>query len=441
MTARRSRMPTWPRNLILAPALDAGDVRPAVEQRGQLAGRVDDLAGEHGVVLDRPDLDRVHPALHRGPAGLGQRPDRPDPGRRGGTVVLLAADPAGVLRRRVGHAPVPARPCAAASAASSRVVGVRPSGRLRRRVRFGRLGARAPAVWRRLAGTLAPGSAPWRPAWAFCRRPRSSSPLARVFRARLRASCRPALPRPRSAAAGWPRAGCARRTARSWPRRAGSGLPRRRSCRRCGRAAAGRAAASSCAAAGSRSRRPRAARPRRAPARPRPRASRRSGQSTKSSAIPVLARTQSCRSVSAWTLSITKCTARSVVGRRLRAYRSPAIVARSKSSTNTNTVRREYVGGSGGLARVRSAPAPRPPAGTRRFSRISAGTPMANTTTTSQAPSVNFTTAKMSTTTAEVTPAEKLITRLAPPGRLPLRGGTWPCRTRPCVNAVNTPIA
>ena len=48
-------------------------------------------------------------------------------------------------------------------------------------------------------------------------------------------------------------------------------------------------------------------------------ASRRSGQSTKSSTIPVLARTQSSRSRSAWTLSMTKWTACIVVGRRLRA--------------------------------------------------------------------------------------------------------------------------
>jgi hypothetical protein len=48
-------------------------------------------------------------------------------------------------------------------------------------------------------------------------------------------------------------------------------------------------------------------------------ASRRSGQSTKSSTIEVLARTQSSRSRSACTLSMTKWIARRVVGRRLRA--------------------------------------------------------------------------------------------------------------------------
>ena len=47
-----------------------------------------------------------------------------------------------------------------------------------------------------------------------------------------------------------------------------------------------------------------------------------------------------------------------------------------------------------------------------RLSLISTGTPTAKTISTIQAPSLNFTTAKMITTTSEVTPAEKLITSL-----------------------------
>jgi hypothetical protein len=60
----------------------------------------------------------------------------------------------------------------------------------------------------------------------------------------------------------------------------------------------------------------------------------------KSSVTPVLAFSQSCRRVAACALSMTKCTAVSLVGRRLRAYRSAATVARSKWSTNRYTVRR-----------------------------------------------------------------------------------------------------
>src|SRR5262249_23236110 len=139
-------------------------------------------------------------------------------------------------------------------------------------------------------------------------------------------------------------------------------------------------------------------------------ASRRSGQSTKSSTMPVFARTQSRRRVSAWALSITKCTACSEVGRRLRAYRSPAIVARSKLSTNTKTVRREYVGGSGGLAR---GPVSDSTCASIRYCRLSlmnANTRSGNTTTTSQAPSVNLTIAKIITTSAVYAPPTTLIT-------------------------------
>ncbi len=60
----------------------------------------------------------------------------------------------------------------------------------------------------------------------------------------------------------------------------------------------------------------------------------------KSRVTPRLARVHFSRSLSARTLSMTKCTARMLVGRRLRAYRSAARVARSKPSTKTKTVRR-----------------------------------------------------------------------------------------------------
>ena len=69
------------------------------------------------------------------------------------------------------------------------------------------------------------------------------------------------------------------------------------------------------------------------------RVSLRSGQSMKSSET-LRSGSQAARSRSACSLSMTKCTARTVVGRRLLAYRSAARVARSKSSTKTMTTRR-----------------------------------------------------------------------------------------------------
>ena len=68
--------------------------------------------------------------------------------------------------------------------------------------------------------------------------------------------------------------------------------------------------------------------------------SRRSGASMKSSTTFRSPRSHSSRSWSAWAVSMTKCTARKVVGRRLLAYLSAASVARSKLSTSTYTVRR-----------------------------------------------------------------------------------------------------
>jgi hypothetical protein len=59
----------------------------------------------------------------------------------------------------------------------------------------------------------------------------------------------------------------------------------------------------------------------------------------KSSTMSRSPRIHSSRSWLAWSVSMTKCTARSVVGRRLRAYRTAASVARSKLSTSRYTVR------------------------------------------------------------------------------------------------------
>jgi hypothetical protein len=66
---------------------------------------------------------------------------------------------------------------------------------------------------------------------------------------------------------------------------------------------------------------------------------------------------------------------------------------------------------------------------------------MANSTTTTQAPSVNFTTAKMATTTADSEPAERLMANLY---RQPGRRLVWwnLAMPKPAMeNAVNTPIA
>ena len=82
-----------------AAGLQAGDVRAAVEHGGQLAGRVGDLARQHGaVVLDRADLRRVQPALDHGPARLAQRPDRVGAGRRVRLPVSRRPGPPGVDR-------------------------------------------------------------------------------------------------------------------------------------------------------------------------------------------------------------------------------------------------------------------------------------------------------------------------------------------------------
>ena len=76
-----------------------------------------------------------------------------------------------------------------------------------------------------------------------------------------------------------------------------------------------------------------------------------------------------------------------------------------------------------------------------RFSRISAGTPITNTTTTSHAPSVNFTIANTTTTIAVRTPAEKLITKRL--RQLSSRCVRWYfAMPNPAMaKAVNTPIA
>ena len=73
------------------PAHQAGDPGPAVEQRGQVAGGVADLAGQHRVPLHRTDLDHPHPALDGGLARLVDRADRGDVGRRDRPVVTAGA--------------------------------------------------------------------------------------------------------------------------------------------------------------------------------------------------------------------------------------------------------------------------------------------------------------------------------------------------------------
>ena len=76
-----------------------------------------------------------------------------------------------------------------------------------------------------------------------------------------------------------------------------------------------------------------------------------------------------------------------------------------------------------------------------RFILISAGTRTTNSTTTTQAPSVNFTTAKMATTMTVITPAEKLmIIRRRQPG---VRCLLWYlAMPKPAIEkAVNTPMA
>ena len=75
------------------------------------------------------------------------------------------------------------------------------------------------------------------------------------------------------------------------------------------------------------------------------------------------------------------------------------------------------------------------------FSLMSVGTPTIKSTTTSQAPSANLTTTKISTMISDVTPAEKLITtRRRHADSLTL----WWYLAMPnpaMVNAVKTPIA
>src|SRR6266487_5454433 len=48
------------------PAIDACDMRAAVEQGDQVPGRVLDFVGEHGVLLGGADLDTAHPSFDGG---------------------------------------------------------------------------------------------------------------------------------------------------------------------------------------------------------------------------------------------------------------------------------------------------------------------------------------------------------------------------------------
>ena len=99
------------------------------------------------------------------------------------------------------------------------------------------------------------------------------------------------------------------------------------------------------------------------------------------------------------------------------------------------------MGGSGGRLRVPIRSSTVASIRYSRFSQISAGTPTANSTTTSQAPSVNFTITKTSTTTSEVSPAAKLMTIRRRHADSRVR---WWKRAMPnpaIVNAGNTPRA
>ncbi len=99
------------------PAHDARDVRPPVEQRGQVPGRVGDLAGQHRVLFHGPDLDRADPALDGGPPGRLDRADRLDPGGgRGPFVAGLAR----CGRVRCGFAAALAEPAARQQTAHGR---------------------------------------------------------------------------------------------------------------------------------------------------------------------------------------------------------------------------------------------------------------------------------------------------------------------------------
>ena len=76
-----------------------------------------------------------------------------------------------------------------------------------------------------------------------------------------------------------------------------------------------------------------------------------------------------------------------------------------------------------------------------RFRQIRAGTPTAKETTTSQAPSLNFTMTKISTTMSEVTPGREVDDQLAAPAPFPVLWWYMAMPNPAMVNAVNTPSA
>src|SRR6266567_77356 len=68
------------------PAIDACDMRAAVEQGGQVPGRVLDFVGEYGVLPGGADLDSAHPSFDGGSHSSCQRRDGADELRRRGTA-------------------------------------------------------------------------------------------------------------------------------------------------------------------------------------------------------------------------------------------------------------------------------------------------------------------------------------------------------------------
>ena len=286
MTGAPPLIPTWPRNLTRDPHIRPAMPGPAVEQRGQVAGGVADLAGQHRVPLHRTDLDHPHPALDGGLARLVDRADRGDAGRRDRPVVTAGAGQRlGLGLGRSGGG----RP--------------RPSGAAARR-----------AAARRPAGGRGPGSAragafPSRAAWRSLQHVQPVLHVERDDRGR-------GVRHPADHAGDLVRGAVVQQPAEQ-RRVAAPGQDR-------GHLGAGLLP------------------PRGGPVRPRPGPSRRSGQSISSSETLRSAAARRLRS-SLGLLGVDD----EVHGAQRRwgagscAYRSAARVARSKSSTKTRTTRRE----------------------------------------------------------------------------------------------------
>ena len=140
---------------------------------------------------------------------------------------------------------------------------------------------------------------------------------------------------------------------------------------------------------------------------------------------------------------MTKCTARRSWARLLRAYLTAPIVARSTSSTSTTVLCRLKFLTAPPDAPLLALTADRASASARycRLSRISANTPIGKISTTSQAPSVNLTTAKMMTTSSETVPESRLTATFArhDPSRRWLKYLAIPKPAK--LNPVKTPMA